>query len=209
MPSSSSELGDALRPDGTLKDASEINWSFDADDSLPFPEDLGDPTGGSSDMPAPGEAGLRRTTRVSRPSRRYIEDLDSDCAPSTVAHNQPATKRKALSDNPDSNRRVARKVVIDSDGDSDEDVPSVPPTEIAEDDYESIKAMADADNQVCLPSCSLSYSSHLHHRLRFSNPKKSVRLMYASFSAATRSISILQREKPWMAIGARFVGKYF
>ncbi len=32
-------LGDAVHPDGTLKDASEIIWSYDADDSIPFPLD--------------------------------------------------------------------------------------------------------------------------------------------------------------------------
>ena len=32
-----SNLGDAVRPNGTLKDASEIVWNYDADESLPFP----------------------------------------------------------------------------------------------------------------------------------------------------------------------------
>jgi hypothetical protein len=37
MSSLAPELGDAVRPDGTLKDASEIIWSYDADESIPFP----------------------------------------------------------------------------------------------------------------------------------------------------------------------------
>jgi hypothetical protein len=150
-------LGEALRPDGTLKDASEIVWSFDADDTLPFPQTSGDPSGGS----APAEAGLRRTTRISRPSRRYIEELDPECVSSSDAPTQPAAKRKAPSDDPDPDRRVSRKIVIRLDSNSDDDVTSVPPTEVGEDDYESIQAMADADNLVCFPSPSCSYFSHL------------------------------------------------
>ena len=37
MSSSLSDLGEALRPDGTLKDASEILWHYDEDESLAFP----------------------------------------------------------------------------------------------------------------------------------------------------------------------------
>ena len=40
MPSSApSDLGDAIRPNGTLKDVSEMMWSYDADDTIPFPTD--------------------------------------------------------------------------------------------------------------------------------------------------------------------------
>ncbi|SRR6266404_6246201 len=42
-----SALGHALRPDGTLKDASEMSWSYDSDDSVPFPQNssVGQATG--------------------------------------------------------------------------------------------------------------------------------------------------------------------
>jgi hypothetical protein len=163
MPSTSSPIGEALRPDGTLKDASEIMWSFDADDSLPFPHASGDPSGGS----APAEAGLRQTTRISRPSRRYIEELNTECVSSTDAPTRLAAKRKAPSNDLDPNRRVSRKIVIRLDSNSDEDITSVPPTEVGEDDYESIQAMADADNLVHLPSLSRSYFSHLQQAAVF------------------------------------------
>ena len=150
MASTSSYLGDAVRPDGTLKDASEIEWSFDADETVPFPLTSGDPSGDSSTTTlAPAEPGLRRTTRTIRPAHRFIEE-DSECASSTNA--QLATKRKAPSDDPDPDRRVSCKIVIRINSSSDEDVSSVPPTEVAEDDYESIQAMADADNLVCFPA---------------------------------------------------------
>ena len=37
MSSIASNLSDAVRSDGTLKDASEIIWSYDADETIPFP----------------------------------------------------------------------------------------------------------------------------------------------------------------------------
>jgi hypothetical protein len=166
MPSTSSPLGEALRPDGTLKDASEIVWSFDADDTLPFPQTSGDPSGGS----APAEAGLRRTTRISRPSRRYIEELDPECVSSSDAPTQPAAKRKAPSDDPDPDRRVSRKIVIRLDSNSDDDVTSVPPTEVGEDDYESIQAMADADNLAAVSRTREERTADV--RLIFSRDKK-------------------------------------
>ena len=201
MSPTSSHLGEAVRPDGTLKDASEIEWVFDPDDSLPFPQASGDPSGGTSSIPAPAEAGLRRTTRTIRPARRFIEE-DAECASTTGAHGNPAAKRKAQCDDPDPDRRVSRKIVINLHDDSDEDatsVPptevgedatSVPPTEVGEDDYEDLQAMADADNLVRFPSPSLSFFSHLQHRPRLPDPEKSVQPMYASSSAVTKSTPI-------------------
>ena len=84
MSPTSSHLGEAVRPDGTLKDASEIKWAFDPDDSLPFPQASGDPSGDTSSTPAPAEAGLRRTTRTIRPARHFIEE-DAKCASTTGA----------------------------------------------------------------------------------------------------------------------------
>ena len=207
MSPTSSHLGEAVRPDGTLKDASEIEWAFDPDDSLPFPQASGDPSGDTSSTPAPAEAGLHRMTRTIHPARRFIEE-DAECASTTGAHGQPAAKRKATSDDPDPDRRVSRKIVINLHDDSDEDVTSAPPTEVGEDDYEDLQAMADADNLVRFLSPSLSFFSHLQHRLRLPDPEKSVQPMYASSSAATKNTSIQQRENPWMAIGARSVGKH-
>ncbi|KAF8271635.1 hypothetical protein EI94DRAFT_1784145, partial [Lactarius quietus] len=57
-------------------------------------------------------------------------------------------KRKAPSDDAAPDRCVTRKVTIDVDGDAGgEDTISEPSTEPADDDYEAIKAMADADNE--------------------------------------------------------------
>ncbi|KAH9023322.1 hypothetical protein EDB85DRAFT_2151211 [Lactarius pseudohatsudake] len=134
MSSVASDPGHAVRPDGTLKDASEINWSFDADKSAPFPSD--------------NVSGVRWTTRVPRPSQRTVEAAEAVASNSPVA---PASAR------PDTKRKVPTatvpcccvtcKVVINLDAsDSDEGATTEPNTDPASDNYEAIKAMADADN---------------------------------------------------------------
>ncbi|KAH9166195.1 hypothetical protein EDB89DRAFT_1910849 [Lactarius sanguifluus] len=161
MSSITHNLGDAVRPDGSLKDASEIPWSYDADETIPFPSDISRPP---SRAPAAILAGARRvSTRVPRPSRRAVEAAEAASSGSTSTHS--GTKRKAQSD-PDLNRHVTRKVVIDlvddvADPDDDgattepatkladdDGATTEPATELADDDYESIRAMANADNQV-------------------------------------------------------------
>ena len=163
--SSAPDLGDAVRPDGTLKDASEINWAFDADESIPFPagQNAGDHTA-SSGSHAPDVMGdsIRRTTRLRRPSRRVLDALDAEAA----CPRPRTTKRKPPQDIP--SRRVSRKVVIDvddddgndagdsdndddddSDGDSDNGIATEPASEAMSEEYDTLRAMADADNQVC------------------------------------------------------------
>ena len=78
MPSTSPELGDALRPDGTLKDASDIVLYFAPDDADPLALTgaSGDTTGEPSHTPRSPEAGPCRTSRLRRPSRRILEALD-------------------------------------------------------------------------------------------------------------------------------------
>ena len=171
MSSSLSDHGHALRPDGSLKDASEILWSYDEDESLPFPLD-GAPTPSSSGSHAPATtvAGIRRTTRVIRPSQRALDAAETSSSIPASA----GVKRKARADNSEPDSRASRKVIggfDDSDGSED-----APPTEVTtepepdDDDYESIKAMADADNQVCflLSLLSLGLGLTLHVRLQLS-----------------------------------------
>src|SRR6201996_1672314 len=106
--STATDPGHTVRSDGTLKDASEIVWTYDADEDIPFPS--GSASGaqephpsGTRYAPAVVVAGTRRTTRVHRPSKRALEAAEA----STSA--DPGTKRKASTD-PNSNRRVSRKV---------------------------------------------------------------------------------------------------
>ncbi|KAF8268318.1 hypothetical protein EI94DRAFT_1785914 [Lactarius quietus] len=80
--------------------------------------------------------------------------------------------------------------MIDVDGDAGgEDTISEPSTEPADDNYEAIKAMADANNEAAT-----------------FKPQESVKLMYASSFVATRSTSIQTWERLLKAIGACSVG---
>ncbi|KAF8261946.1 hypothetical protein EI94DRAFT_1705161 [Lactarius quietus] len=102
----------------------------------------------SSGRPEPLEVvkGLCRTTHVSHPSRRVLDALDSECALTNPIRTR-MVKCKALSDGLDTGRHVARKFAINEDSDTyGDDSISQPSTEPADDNYESIKAMADADN---------------------------------------------------------------
>jgi hypothetical protein len=154
MSSFAPDVGDAVRPDGTLKDASEINWSYNADESIPFPSD--NASGPSSGHTlATVVASVRRTTRISHPSQHILDALEAEAAESASrAPAQNACKRKAISPLPD---RHAHKNVINvisnnnnnSNNNSDGGTPSPPPTELASDNYESLQAMADTDNLVC------------------------------------------------------------
>jgi hypothetical protein len=153
-----SSLGHALCPDGTLKDASEMTWTFDANEALPFPSDT--TSGGGIILPclpspARGIAGVRQTTCISRLPCCFRNVLDS---PTSAVQAHGVTKRKAPpSDDQDDRRHVTRKVNEDGDANADGDASAdgttmEVATEPAEDDYESIQAMADADHQVRLTS---------------------------------------------------------
>lgn len=148
-------------------------WSYDADDSIPFPSaNASGSASGSHTGPSGGHApaivvaSVRRTTHVSRPSWRVLEALEAaeaaESASSAPAQNTGVNhKRKAISALPD--RRAHKKVIDvvsndDGENDSDGGTPSPPPTEPASDDYESLQAMADTDNQVCsLPNFTIAF----------------------------------------------------
>jgi hypothetical protein len=103
--------GDAVRPDGTLKDASEMTWSYDPDESIPFP--LGSTSVNSSTSSAMAAlamtvAGVHRTTRVIRPCQCYCKDGAAEA--SSTHCEQLGAKRKASSN--DLQCCVACKVTI-------------------------------------------------------------------------------------------------
>jgi hypothetical protein len=104
-----SSLGHALRPDRTLKDASEMTWTFDADEALPFPSDTMSGSGITLPClpsPARGISGVRQTTCISRLPYHFRHRLDS---PSDPVQAHGVTKRKAPpSDDQDDGQRVVR-----------------------------------------------------------------------------------------------------
>ena len=103
-------------------------------------------------------AGARQTTRTHRPSQRALEAAEAASSSSASAH--LGSKRKAPSD-PIPDCRVTRKIIYDLDDEVADPSDGGATTEPAEDDYESIKAMADADNLVrsspSLLNCVLTY----------------------------------------------------
>lgn len=156
MSSSLLDAGDALRPDGTLKDASEILWHYDEDESIAFPSgSVHPPPPSVSHSPDTIVADVRRSSRVFRPSQRALAAAEVTSSAPTSIGTHLGVKRKARCDDSELNPRITRKVVIDLDDDDSSE--GAPPTE-PDDDYESIKAMADADNEVCSLRASSSHS---------------------------------------------------
>ena len=150
---SAPDLGDAVQPDGTLKDTSEINWAFDADESIPFPagQNAGNHTA-SSGSHAPDVMGdsIHRMTHLHRPSWHVLDALDVEAA----CPHPCMTKCKPPQDI--HSRHVSWKVVIDvdddnddSNGDSNNGIATEPASEAMSEEYDTLRAMADADNQVC------------------------------------------------------------
>ena len=152
MSPSLSALGDAVQPNGTLKDASEILWQYDEDESLPFPSGSAPmlPPSSGSHPPATIVADVRQSSCVFRLSQWALKaaETSSSTPASTATH---LGKHKARADDDEAELCATGKVIIamdDSDGSSEDGPPTEPSTE-PEDDYKSIKAMADVDNEVC------------------------------------------------------------
>ena len=169
----SSDLGCAVRSDGSLKDASEIEWHYDEDDESPMASVSS--TSSTSSLPAkvhlfftghpaPAKmvAGSRRSARALRPSARVLDpDNAMNKSASSSALNPSAAngKRKAPPSPP--SRRIARKVDTDSGDECDAEtsiaeLSSQPcessdteQTENGTNEYEALQSMADADHRVC------------------------------------------------------------
>ncbi|KAH8994295.1 hypothetical protein EDB86DRAFT_3078140 [Lactarius hatsudake] len=167
MSSTTSDLGQAVQPDGTLKDMSEIIWSYDVAELTPFP--LDDITGmhlffSGGCAPAMMVAAKVTTSSSSTPcvprplqrARNAAKATAEATTSSSLASTGLGAKRKAPTATVPSHR-VVRKVNLDGclADHSDNGATMEPNTEPASDDYESIKAMADTNNEMCsLPSFS-------------------------------------------------------
>ncbi|KAF8264611.1 hypothetical protein EI94DRAFT_1805597 [Lactarius quietus] len=139
MSSTSLDHGHAVHSDGILKDASEIQWTYNADEALPFP------TGMSSHVPA-----VHQTTCTHHPSRRALEAAEAEAEAEALAHAKckapadpnPAhhlTHKLAIDDS-DSNSEVEVEAAA-NDSNSDDSTTTEPGTEPAGDNYELLKAM--------------------------------------------------------------------
>jgi hypothetical protein len=132
------DLGCAVHPNGSLKDASEIEWHFDKDDETPLTATEKSPGSGSASStssqtlhpfllghaqaPAIFVAGSRRSGRATCPSNRVVDPdnaMNSAPVPSSKKSKVVTGKRKA-SIQRSSSRCVVQKIVHLS-GDSDDD----------------------------------------------------------------------------------------
>jgi hypothetical protein len=158
----------AVDANGTLKDASEIVWFHDADDSMPIsphpessskalPSDGGpshrtlDNFLGQNRMPAAFIAGSRRSGRPTKPSAK-VREAASSAIPAKclgTATMPPATKRPAPStigddgdddDDDDMSTNKDEAFVLEED-DNEE-------SKDAEEAYQQIKAFGDSDRDV-------------------------------------------------------------
>ena len=194
MSSLAPEVGDAVRPDGTLKDASEIIWSYDADESIPFPLGSTHSIPSTKLSPVMMVGGARRTSsRIHCPSQHALEAAEASS--STRDGKRSGIKHKASGDCLD-DRGPRRGLVnvdvvnmddtgmddtgVDDNGTSDAE--TWPPTEPASnDDYEALRAMADTDNAVHCQPPSLRINVSLDIRLQPSDLGRSARLTYGPY----------------------------
>ncbi|KAF8274715.1 hypothetical protein EI94DRAFT_1695843 [Lactarius quietus] len=157
-------FGDTVQPDGMLKDASEMDWTFNADESIPFPSTKAS-SGHTSSSGSPAHAekvvGVCWTTWVSCPSWHVHEEVES--ATSTAATGICPPKCSAPHDS--SGHWVMKKPAInvdDSDSASNGSTTTEPATEPALDDYEVLKAMPDANNQAVTLKTKADCTADIH-----------------------------------------------
>jgi hypothetical protein len=162
--------GDAVSTDGTLKDAGDIEWFNDADDTDPIPPSrpltasssassvtsIGDYF--TSRPPVKKVGGERHSSRIYKPSKRAA---DPDNAEAAGSAEDAASGQKRKVGGSGNSRRVTRKVV-ESDSSSEkgsdhDDLTSNNGTEGSSDEedqactdakYDSLKALGDKDREV-------------------------------------------------------------
>lgn len=169
--------GCAQSADGSLLDADQIKWYHDADDTTPMSPHLAATSSSTNSLddyftsraPTLKVAGAHRSTRTVRPSKKVNDPDNAVGIDGSLLRPVAGQKRKATEGNPA--RRVARKVVSDSDandtgdaasitdsGDTDQDRNSADATDSEGDKdedtngraaYEAMKAMGGADHEVC------------------------------------------------------------
>lgn len=207
------ELGCAQNSDRSLKDASEIQWFYDKDSTVPMSvEPAAEPAELAHSLPQPATfvAGARHSNRASRPSQRVRDMMDS--APSAGPSYTSLGKGKAGGrDAASASRHVLRKTVVLSGSEDSDDHGDGHDTDICDEgvqsaEYDSLKAMADADHEVSFLSFLFIYQSVSDYpylfRLSFSKPEKILRPTSALYFVGRKKESILTPERFKMVIGA-------
>jgi hypothetical protein len=176
-----SPIGHAVRADGGLKDASEMEWTYDKEESVPFPSDsltipaTDDPAASPPSKsvrihsffthakpPATLVAGSRHSARTSRPSQRVRDanEVPSLATGSTTAKPSTGTKRKAAVNlSPGPTRRVVNKAVVELDDDNDGN-------DTEPDGYKTEPAEDEDPNDADISSQSLQAMADADHKVR-------------------------------------------
>jgi hypothetical protein len=191
-----SDPGCAVNPDGSLKDASEIDWVFDKDDEAPLVA-----------------AGSRHSGHTIRPSSCIIDPNNAMGLVGSAA----AGKQKAFQK---STHNVKPKPVESSE---DEDDPYHKPTDVdkshetedavdmdEDEEYMSLKAMADADHKVStllIITCIVLIVIHPFLRQSIQSPRKTPLPTFASYSAGTKNTRTWILARSRMDTGASYVCK--
>lgn len=170
-----SDLGCAVRSDGTLKDASKIEWHHDPDDELPMQPTA--PAASTSSTPTlsvsihlfftghPAPPSSRCSACTVRPSARVLDPnnaMNRPAASGSASKPPVANYKRKASPSPPSRRAVPKLDTISSDELEYKDNTSVarlssPPRNSSDtgqienrtSEYEDLQAMADADHWVC------------------------------------------------------------
>jgi hypothetical protein len=150
MSNSNPDRGCTVRPDGTLKDASEIDWDYDPDEAVA--EHINSTMAASFSSAPPNIhpffTGACCSTHATCPSARTIDPDNMMNAPA---------KHKASS--PTQKHHLSHKIIVESQSDGEINnenyAKSIPDTTDVEEikgpedsEYKHLKEMADADHQV-------------------------------------------------------------
>lgn len=196
-------LGSAVRINGTLKNASEMEWHYDKDDDTPMLVETAMEVGGT-----------RRSGRSSRPSTRLVDPDNAMNDHTLLAPTRPVTqKRKAA---PAALvHQVVRRRVIDSedegqaptDDDADDTEVVESGTEAMTAEFEVLQEMADVDHAVRVSiSSMIVLLIHLHTCRQFEVEIFKIPLLtFAPSSEQKRSMLTLITARFKMDIGAKSV----
>jgi hypothetical protein len=231
------DLGCAVHPDGSLKDASEIEWHFDKDDETPLTATEKSPGSGPAastssqtlhpfllghaQAPAIFVAGSRRSGRATRPSNRVVDPdnaMNSAPVPSSTRSKVVTGKRKA-SIQKSSSRRVVQKIVhlsgnSDDDNSDGEDHTPSQPTRAKSTDIEATDIEASEDAVSEQEYALLKAMADADHKVSATSTSKIIYFTHISLRQSTqrpRAMPLLTFEQSSAGIKStriQILGKY-
>jgi hypothetical protein len=205
------DLGCAIHPNGSLKDASEIEWHFDKDDETPLTAAKKSPgSGPASSMssqtlhpfllghaqaPAIFIAGSHHSGHATHPSNCVVDPdnvINSAPVPSSTSTRSKVVTGKRKSSIQTSSRHVVQKIVHlsgdsdDNDSDGEDHTPSQPTRGKSTDiRATNIEASKDAVNEQ--EYALLKAMADADHKVRATSTSKIIRFTHISLRQSTQS----------------------